>query len=134
MTEKNATVTFNKTGLKVILDKNVVATGHLDKGSSGALYMLDGKPYVQKNFAHVGQVKNRIKDWHKRLGHANPKKLIHMVKEGLVDDLQLAGAQKTSFCESSQFRKQSRNPFPKEAVRSKRPLSLYTQMFAVLCL
>ena len=35
MAEKNATVTFNKTGLKVILDKNVVATGHLDKGSSG---------------------------------------------------------------------------------------------------
>jgi len=44
MAEKNATVTFNKTGLKVILDKNLVATGHLDKGSSGALYMLDGKP------------------------------------------------------------------------------------------
>jgi len=74
-------VTFNKTGLKVILDKNVVARGHLDKDSSGALYMLDGKPYVQKNFAHVVQVKNRIEDRHKRLGHDNPEKLIHMVKK-----------------------------------------------------
>jgi len=55
--------------------------------------MLDGKPYVPKNFAHVAQVKNRIEDWHKRLGHAYPEKSIHMVKEGLVDDLQLAGAQ-----------------------------------------
>jgi len=102
----------------------VVATGHLDKGSSGALYMLDGKPYEQKNSAHVAQVKNRIEDWHKRLGHANPEKLINMVKEGLVDDLQLAGAQKMSFCESCQFGKQLRNPFPKEAVHSKGPLEL----------
>jgi len=60
MTEKNVTVTFNKTGLKVILHKNAVATEHLDKGSSWALYMLDCKPCVQKNFARVTQVKNRI--------------------------------------------------------------------------
>ena len=69
-------------------------------------------------------MKNRIEDLHKRMGHANPEKLIHVVKEGLVDDLQLAGAQKMSFCESCQFGKQSRNPFPKEAVRSKEPLKL----------
>jgi len=124
MTEKGATVTFNKAGLKVFLDGNLVATGQLDKGSSGALYVLDGKPYVQENFAHAAQVKNRIEDWHKRLGHASPDKLMQLVKEGLVDGLQLVGDTKMSFCETCQFGKQSRNPFPKEAACSKEALEL----------
>ena len=124
MTEKGATVTFNKAKVEVSLDGNVVATGQLDKSSSGALYMLDGKPNMQENFAHAVQVRNRIEDWHKRLGHASPDTLVHMAKEGLVDGLQLVGNTKMPFCETCQFGKQTRNPFPKEAVRSKKVLEL----------
>jgi len=40
--------------------------------------------FMQENFAHAVQVSNRIEDWHKRLGHASPHKLVHMAKEGLV--------------------------------------------------
>ena len=124
MAEKGCEVTFDQAGLKVILGDDVVATGTLEKGSSGALYVLNGEPNAQQNFANSVRVRNEIKDWHNRLGHVNPDKLKHMVKEGLVNGLQLAGDTKMPFCETCQFGKHSRKSFPKTAVRSERVLEI----------
>ena len=62
MTEKGCKVIFNSADLKVFLGENLVATGKLDKE---ALYVLEGKPYIHENFAHVAQVRSGIEDWHK---------------------------------------------------------------------
>jgi len=62
MTEKGCKVIFNNADLKVFLGENLVATGKLDKE---ALYVLEGKPYIHENFAHVAQVRSGIEDWHK---------------------------------------------------------------------
>jgi len=124
MTEKGCKVIFTNTDLKVFMTGNLVATGKLDKRDTGALYVSEGKPYVDKQFAHVAQVRNGIENWHKRLGHVNPEKLVQMANKGLVNGLQLVGDTKLPFCETCQYGKQSRNPFPKEAVCSQKALEL----------
>jgi len=124
MTEKGCKVTFNKSGLKVFLEGNTVATGQLSKNGLGSLYVLNGEPCVQEDFAHVAQTKNGIEHWHNRLGHVSPEKLVQMTKEGLVNDLQLVRDATMSFRETCQFGKQPRNPFPKEAIGSSKILEL----------
>ena len=66
MTEKGCKVTFNKSGLKVFLEGNTIATAELSIRMVQE-HVLDGEPHVQEDFAHVAQAKTElnigVKDW-----------------------------------------------------------------------
>ena len=90
---------FTNINLKVFMSGNPVATGILDKSGTGALHVLEGKPYVDKKFAHIVQVRNGTEDWRKRLQHVNPEKLVRIANQGLANGLQVDGDTKLPFCE-----------------------------------
>ena len=104
-------VRFDQRGYFIEKEGRIIAHGRRE----GRMFILDSHEMKSAMFAKSTKADSDIELWHKRIGHINLNKLKEMQSKAVIIRLPTFKEKEIeSVCETCQFAKQHRHPFPKE--------------------
>jgi gag-polypeptide of LTR copia-type/Integrase core domain/GAG-pre-integrase domain len=113
ITDKNATILFDRKGFKINIDQICVAKGYREN----KLYWLD-TPIVSLN-AHAANKATSLQIWHQRMGHMSHAALEKYGPKALKGlDIKGSDAKIPSTCAGCEMGKSTRKPFPGSTKKS----------------
>ena len=120
-TEAGKVTEFTERACQILdAQKRLIAVG----SRVGSLYYLDYEKLLQQ--ANTAEIQSMENVWHRRFGHLGIESLHQLVRDEMVDGLDVDLSKKADkFCEACTEGKHHRSPFHSASIKhSKQPLEL----------